>query len=256
MRLYCILMKRCLAVFVKPQMICILVILLNFIWVLNTQAEYRQNNKGAGIALKLNNATGGYLNDPVTFVNELLRFEKPVRVLAEVEDGPLFDAETMEIWIPGEFANTIGEFFDSNNPPVADVYFHTLVHEVGHVLFAQYDLPLLAREEDAADALASILLLEFADNGAKIVLNAADMFGRESEQTERFEESDFWSEHSLDIQRYYAALCHVYGSDPEQHSNLINSENGLSAERAENCQYEYERIRKGWLGVLAPYLKR
>ena len=115
---------------------------------------------------------------------------------------------------------------------------------------------MLAREEDAADALASVLILEYVDNGAEVVLNAADMFGLESEESEWFYESDFWSEHSLDIQRYYAALCHVYGSDPEFHATLVNDEYGLSAERAENCEYEYERIRKGWLAVLEPYLKR
>lgn len=220
------------------------------------RAENPEGDTEPGIALKLNNAPGGYLTEQVEFINQLLEFATPVRVLTEVEEGPLFDPETMEIWIPGEFSDTIASYFDSEDAPIADVYFHTLVHEVGHVLFAQYDLPLLAREEDAADALASILLLEYAEDGARVVLNAADMFGRESEQTEWFEESDFWSEHSLDIQRYYATLCHVYGSDPEEHADLINEEYGLSAERAENCQYEYERIRRGWLAVLGPYLKR
>ena len=136
------------------------------------------------------------------------------------------------------------------------MYFHTLVHEVGHVLFAQYDLPLLAREEDAADALASVLLLEYAENGAEVVLNAARMFGLESEGREGFDESDFWSEHSLDIQRYYASICHVYGSDPDGHIELINTEYGFTKERAEVCELEYERIRRSWLKVLRPYLKR
>jgi hypothetical protein len=82
------------------------------------------------------------------------------------------------------------------------------------------------------------------------------MFGLESEDREMFDQSDFWSEHSLDIQRYYASICHVYGSDPEGHPELINSEYGLSQERAEVCENEYQRIRRGWLEVLKPYLKR
>ena len=104
--------------------------------------------------------------------------------------------------------------------------------------------------------MASVLLLEYVDNGARIALNAAEMFGLESEGYEWFEESDFWSEHSLEIQRYYTTLCHVYGSDPDSHKDLINDEYGLSAERAENCEVEFERLRSGWLGVLKPYLKR
>jgi hypothetical protein len=210
----------------------------------------------AGIVLKTLNSIDELLEEQVKFLDELLRFNQKVTVLSEVEEGPLFDPDTQEIWMPGSFADNISAYFNNEDAPVADVYLHTLVHEIGHVLFSQYDLPLLAREEDAADALASVLILEYVENGAEVVLNAAEMFGLESEESEWFDESDFWSEHSLDIQRYYAALCHVYGSDSELHASLVNSEYGLSAERAENCEYEFERIRKAWLAVLAPYLKR
>ncbi len=197
-----------------------------------------------------------YLPEQVDFINELLKFKQTVTVLTEVEEGPLFDPDTQEIWMPGSFADVVESYFGKEDAPIADVYLHTLVHEVGHVLYSQYDLPLLAREEDAADALASVLLLEYVEDGASVVLNAADMFGLESEQFEKLEESDFWSEHSLDIQRFYTTLCHVYGSDPAAHADLVNEENGLSQDRAETCQYEYERIRQGWLDVLKPYLKR
>jgi hypothetical protein len=209
-----------------------------------------------GLVLVSLNSEDAYLPEIITFVNDLLRLAEPVTVLTEVEDGPLFDPEHMEILMPGSFADTIAEYFGTDDAPIGDVYFHTLVHEVGHVLFAQYDLPLLAREEDAADALASVLLLEYAENGADVVLNAAEMFGLESEGREGFDESDFWSEHSLDIQRYYATICHVYGSDPDAHVELINSEYGLSKQRAQICELEYERIRRSWLDVLKPYLKR
>ena len=211
---------------------------------------------GAGIVLAVVNSKHPVLAEQVAFINDLLRFAEPVSVLTEVEDGPLFDPQSMEIWMPGSFEDTIEEYFDGNNAPISDIYFHTLVHEVGHVLFAQYDLPLLSREEDAADALASVLLLEYMEDGATVVLNAAEMFGRESEASEWFEASDFWSEHSLDIQRYYSTLCYVYGSDPDAQAELINPEYGLSPERAENCESEYQRIRQGWLEVLEPYLKR
>ncbi|MFK7859049.1 MAG: DUF4344 domain-containing metallopeptidase [Granulosicoccus sp.] len=210
----------------------------------------------AGITVHYAHSPDAVLEEQVRFVAELLRFAEPVRVLHEVEEGPLYDPETQEIWMPGSFADNIKAYFDDEDAPVADVYFHTLMHEIGHVLFEQYDLPMLAREEDAADALASVLLLEYVEDGARIALNAADMFGLESEEYEWFEESDFWSEHSLEIQRYYTTLCHVYGSSPEQHEDLINDEYGLSMERAEGCEEEYLRIRSGWLGVLAPYLKR
>lgn len=197
-----------------------------------------------------------YVPGHVEFINGLLRFRQTVTVLTEVEEGPLFDPDSQEIWMPGSFADVIESYFGGEDAPVDDVYLHTLVHEVGHVLYSQYDLPLLAREEDAADALASVLLLEYADNGAKVVLNAATMFGLESQDSTVLEDTRFWSEHSLDIQRYYTTLCHVYGSNPEGYGDLVNDEDGLSVERAAGCVKEYERIRKGWLDVLQPYLKR
>ena len=222
----------------------------------NVNAGETSSDEGHGLILQSLNTEDRYLPELVTFINDLLRLAEPVTVLTDVEEGPLFDPTHMEILMPGSFADTIAEYFGRDDAPVQDVYFHTLAHELGHVLFAQYDLPMLAREEDAADALASVLLLEYAENGAEVVLNAAEMFGLESEDRERFDESDFWSEHSLDIQRYYATICHVYGSDAEAHQELINTEYGLSQERAEVCELEYERIRGSWLEVLKPYLKR
>lgn len=210
----------------------------------------------AGISVQYETMPDPILEEQVAFVSELFRFAKPVTVLHEVEEGPLYDPATQEIWMPASFADTIKAYFDDEKAPVADVYFHTLMHEIGHVLFEQYDLPMLAREEDAADALASVLLLEYVEDGARIALNAAELFSHESEEYEWFEQSDFWSVHSLEIQRYYTTICHVYGSAPELYDYLINDEYGLSAERASGCESEYERIRDGWIRVLNPYLKR
>lgn len=225
-------------------------------WVGVSADSGQQALPDAGISLHYLQSPDPILKEQVQFINDLLRFARPVRVLHEVEEGPLFDPETQEIWMPGSFADNIQTYFDKKGAPVADVYFHTLMHEIGHVLFDQYPLPLLAREEDAADALASVLLLEYVENGARVALNAADMFGLESKAYEWFHESDFWSAHSLDIQRYYTTLCHVYGSNPSAHGDLVNDEYGLSSERAAGCEGEYARIRAGWLGVLRPYLKR
>lgn len=223
---------------------------------LSIDVPLSQSNVEAGLHLVYVQEADPILSEQVSFLNDLIRFAEPVKVLTEVDEGPLFDPVSQEIWFPGSFADMIESYFVEEQAPVADIYFHTLLHEVGHVLFSHYDLPLLAREEDAADALASVLLLEYVDDGARIALNAADMFGLESEESEWFYQSDFWSEHSLDIQRYYATLCHVYGSDPDNQKSLINEDYGLSAERAEVCIEEYERIRAGWLSVLKPYLKR
>lgn len=208
----------------------------------------------AGISLDPAESAHSILDSQILFLEQLLDFGKPITVRTEVNDGPLFDPDTQEIWIPDSFAQQIEQYFE-NTSPVADVYFHTLMHEVGHALFDQYQIPLLAREEDAADALANVLLLEYVDDGAQIALNAAEMFGLESDSYEWYDFSDFSGEHSLEIQRYYATLCHVYGHEPEAHADLVNDEYGLSQERADACEYEYERLRQSWMSILRPYLK-
>ena len=200
----------------------------------------------------------------IDFVNEHLAFASTVTVRLDVEDGPLYDPATDEIWMPMWFGDSIASMFASGDDTldaseqqdiINDVVLHTLVHEAGHALFAQVDIPLLSREEDAVDALASIVLLEFHERGDEVVLNAAEMFGLESDSVEWFEAADFWDEHSLDIQRYYTSICHVYGSDSESNEELINEDYGLSEERAEACIEEYELLRDGWLRVLEPYLR-
>jgi len=200
----------------------------------------------------------------IEFINDQLHFSSPITVRIDVDDGPLYDPVTDEIWMPRSFGKGIASIFASGDDTldaqeqqeiVNDVVLHTLVHEAGHALFAQVDIPLLAREEDAVDALASVLLLEFHEQGDDVVLNAAEMFGLESDSVEWFEAADFWGEHSLDIQRYYTSICHVYGSDSEAHEDLINEDYGLSEERAEACIDEYYLLREGWLSVLNPYLK-
>src|ERR1041384_1587800 len=48
-----------------------------------------------------------------------------------------------------------------------------LLHEVGHVLITELGLPVLGREEDAADAYASIKILSMKDEFSDPVLAAA-----------------------------------------------------------------------------------
>lgn len=199
----------------------------------------------------------------IDFINNKLSFSSNITVRVDVDDGPLYDPATDEIWMPPAFGDGIAYMFSGDDTLdseeqqeiIEDVLLHTLVHEAGHALFAQVDIPLLAREEDAVDALASVLLLEFHERGDEVVLNAAEMFGLESDSVEWFEAADFWGEHSLDIQRYYTSICHVYGSDSDANEELINDEYGLSEERAEACIDEYALLRDGWLRVLTPYLK-
>lgn len=197
------------------------------------------------------------------FINEQFQLSSPLYLVLGAQDGPLFDPESNKILIPYAFMEEIqsrfkrakyGETGVSAEVASLDALIHTIFHELAHALIWNYELPVLGKEEDAADNLATVLLIEYFDNGAEIAISAADLFDLESEDNDVLEEEDFWDEHSLDAQRFYSTMCVVYGSDPEQYGHL-KKELGLSEERAELCLEEYENISRSWFELLEPYMK-
>lgn len=137
---------------------------------------------------------------------------------------------------------------DSGRFVAANVEF-TLLHEMGHLLIAELDLPVLGREEDAADQLGFIsLYLAYgrqrdADFYAQL-LDIADYWRLEWLRTKPVEEEVYaWASHGLDAQRFYNLACLIYGSDPDQ-LEWVPKVTGLPVERALYCDQEYTQVRK------------
>lgn len=205
----------------------------------------------------------GVASDIAAFINEQYQLTEPLVFIFGGIDGPLYDPNSNEILIPYTFIEDVRRRFKSVEysetgvsitDATLDSVMHTLFHELAHALISTYEIPVVGKEEDAADSLASVLLIEFFDDGAEIAISAADLFDLESEDIEEFEEEDFWGEHSLDAQRFYSTLCHVYGSDPEKYA-YIKKDAGFSEQRAELCIDEYESISRSWFVLLKPYFK-
>lgn len=208
------------------------------------------------------------IQDTLSLMNSEFIFEQPLTIVFGGDDGPLYDPATNEILIPYTFLDEVELRFkavnyagDDNgktdpaaiNQAVMDVVIHTLFHELAHALIANHELPIVGKEEDAADNLAAVLSIEYFENGAEIAISAAELFYLEGDEVTEFEEADFWDEHSLDLQRYYATLCHVYGSDDVNYAYLLK-DTGFSTERGDFCISEYDTIANNWLTLLAPYM--
>lgn len=197
--------------------------------------------------------------------DSVFNLAEPVNIVFGSEDGPLYDPESNQIEIPYHFWREMIDNFSADIRDNADqaelsqndsqyVYqaaegalLHTLLHEVGHAYIALNQVPIVGKEEDAADSFANVLMLNYVEGGDGQAIHAATLFAIEDQQINSFDDLDFIDEHSLDIQRYYYSLCLIYGSDPEKHQTLFQDlESEVKTEREEICIEEYERVTSSW----------
>ncbi|MFT4256135.1 MAG: DUF4344 domain-containing metallopeptidase [Pseudoxanthomonas sp.] len=132
-----------------------------------------------------------------------------------------------------------------------------LLHETGHALIQQLDIPVTGREEDAVDQLATTLMLRFAgadESPGEVAANlrmASNWFLVRS--TGAYNLDAYADEHALGEQRYFNLQCLLYGSDPARFSSIV-SEGSLTEGRARLCPAESRRVGKAWMRLLLPYV--
>jgi hypothetical protein len=125
-----------------------------------------------------------------------------------------------------------------------------VLHESAHALISLLKLPVTGREEDDADQFSTLLLLHQQD-GVRKALAVARIY-KAMAQVPRGEPTAYWDEHSLDAQRYYDALCMIYGRDSKGNAKLVSGK-ALPDERAGLCKEDYLRIESSWKTLLKPY---
>ena len=135
-----------------------------------------------------------------------------------------------------------------------------LLHEVGHALIDVLQLPVLGREEDAADQIAAWLLASSGTGGRKAVLAVARYFVDSQQPARPGRQLPVWDEHPLDAQRYYNILCWLYGHDSRQYAYLVEDDPlpipmPLPTSRAHRCTGEVQQFQRSFLHALTPYLK-
>lgn len=126
----------------------------------------------------------------------------------------------------------------------------TFYHELGHALIDVLDLPVLGKEEDAADTLSSVLTHAIwnEDAATQITYDTANAFALWADDPEGWD-SAFADTHSLDQQRYYTLVCLYYGADPEAREEVaIDLE--LPEDRATGCADEFTQADESWAAML------
>jgi hypothetical protein len=135
-----------------------------------------------------------------------------------------------------------------------------VAHEFGHLAFDVYKIPVLGREEDAADNFATFLMLHFRPDGRRLIMGAAwsyHTFIKDYRLNPKatLPLAAFSSDHGQPEERFYNMMCIAYGSDAKLYASLI--EKGyLPQSRARSCKKEFNVLQFGLNREILPHIDR
>jgi hypothetical protein len=131
-----------------------------------------------------------------------------------------------------------------------------MAHEMGHALISEMNMPVLGREEDAADSFAVVTALKIGSGGSERVLIEATKGWVLASKRDKKQGNAlaFYDEHGLDLQRAYNVVCFMVGSDPEKYKTLAADTN-LPEERQTSCVRDYKTTIWSWDEMLKPHIR-
>jgi hypothetical protein len=131
-----------------------------------------------------------------------------------------------------------------------------LLHELGHAHIQEMGLPVLGREEDAADSHAITDLLKLATEASHnmLIQAAKGWFLDDLRNQKEGVAVGYYDEHELDKQRGYRIVCLMVGADPDQFSDLAN-EVKMPEDRQDTCAGDYSNASWSWATMLKPHLR-
>lgn len=193
------------------------------------------------------------------FLNSLFVLPRPVHlVMAQVgSENAFYSAEHHAVILSYELILHFVELFSDMEDQeqattlASGAFVFVMFHELGHCLIAELDLPTVGREEDAVDEFATLLLINFGDEGEVAILGAATWFASHGENNDQ---TPFWDEHSLDMQRFYGIFALLYGTNPQRYADMAH-ELGISDERLAKAERDYERKDAAWGRLLQDHVR-
>lgn len=157
---------------------------------------------------------------------------------------------TSTIGLCYEMYRSLQEKFSAQD--ALEVFRFIFLHELGHALIEQFDLPILGGEEDAADALATVLLIEGGAPSRAAILAGINFF-----DLYRSGLSNSWAdEHAVGPQRMFNLVCWGAGGE----AGVLNNRTIAALYRetvvsGRNCDAEYKRQKASVTDLLRPYVK-
>ena len=128
-----------------------------------------------------------------------------------------------------------------------------LLHEAGHAIVDEFDVPILGLEENAADTIAivSLILLDRDRQDARYsaaigVTALVQSFVWQSGVEREYASTLLWAQHGLSAQRFARMVCLLYGSDSERFAWVAEAAE-MDEIRTDGCEHEWETAERGYL---------
>jgi len=154
---------------------------------------------------------------------------------------------------------------------LAGVFAGVILHETGHALFDVLDVPIMGREEDAADEISTFVALQFQPALADIVVAAysdvGETFDNPPTAAPDTKAADYPKDKTLQCfadpfcafadvhgtwgQRFYNTLCLMYGGDPQHYGFLLT---GGWLPKNRDCPAEYALVRRAFAKTIYPFI--
>jgi hypothetical protein len=133
--------------------------------------------------------------------------------------------------------------------------FDTCLHEFAHALFDMLQVPVLGREEDAADQVSAYIMLNLGKAEARrLIWGTSYAYKTEAETaTAPPAVKQFADAHGTPAQRLYNLLCIAYGADAQLFGDMVE-EAHLPEERTENCKDEYRQVAHAYEKLIGPHI--
>jgi hypothetical protein len=148
---------------------------------------------------------------------------------------------------------------------VDGTFVQAVLYQVAHAVFDLLQVPIWGREEDAADRLAALIMMQFGEELAITTIAGTAKFFEYSDHT--WTGADFADEGSPESQRYYNYLCIALGGDPLTFKFLGpgphpgaaarvpgSTTTTLPQSRAERCTREYLQVQHAFDLRIMPFV--
>jgi hypothetical protein len=149
----------------------------------------------------------------------------------------------------------------------------TLLHETGHAMFDMLDVPVLGREEDAADQVAAFIALQFNKDVQRTIIKGFAYFWQIAAKsgddpptaTNPNPPKDamqrclndplcaYADVHGTASQRLYNTLCLGYGGNPDAFKDFVQM-GWLPKTRADDCGREYHQLEFAFFKTILPFV--